>query len=130
MSSSKGSLSKSNKLDRLIHSKVRVIAKTHSNFVGTLLSFDNHMNLVLGECEEFKTAKSRKELKRYLGLLIVRGENVVSVVLESGPNAASLKPQLRLNKNKGSAKPIVKKITRTENNSKVIGNAGVTKPRR
>lgn len=75
-------------------------------FVGKLLSFDKHMNLVISECEEFRiTSKSSKlltkqkideaklvEEKRYLGLIILRGENVISLSVEGG---VSIKPTLK-----------------------------------
>ncbi|GMM31633.1 mRNA splicing protein [Martiniozyma asiatica (nom. inval.)] len=124
---SKQHLPKSSKLDSLINFKVRVLAKTGSSFIGTLLSFDNHMNLVLAECEEFKqTKKSRKEVKRYLGLLIIRGENVISVVMEAAPNLATLKPQLRLNKSKGTIKPLMKKVEKPSTGTTATP-AGITK---
>lgn len=127
---SRDNLPKSNKLDRLINCKVNILTRNKSSFIGTLLSFDNHMNLVLNDCEEFKTTKSRKEVKRFLGLIVIRGENVISVVMESQPNLSTLKPQLRLNKTKGSAKPIIKKINRNPTEKvETKSPAGVTKPK-
>ena len=41
---------------------------------GILKSFDQHLNLVLDNAEEMKENRSRK-----LGLIIVRGDNVVLV---------------------------------------------------
>ncbi|MCD6458956.1 MAG: RNA-binding protein [Thermofilum sp. ex4484_82] len=41
---------------------------------GILKSFDQHLNLVLDNAEEMRENKSRK-----LGLIIVRGDNVVLV---------------------------------------------------
>ncbi|OBA14922.1 uncharacterized protein OGAPODRAFT_13744 [Ogataea polymorpha] len=110
-------------------------------FTGTLLSFDSHMNLVLADAEEFRlTKRSKKQLreqkavdadesgiseeKRLLGLVILRGETVVSIVVEAGPNLASTKPALRLNKGKGSVKPL-----KTLDGVKTVRPAGVTKPR-
>ena len=60
-----------------------------------MLAFDRHMNLVLAECEEFRRVRSKKkqgeegpapeqEIKRTLGLVILRGESVVSLSVE-GP---------------------------------------------
>ena len=59
--------------------------------VGTLLAFDRHMNLVLGDTEEYRKVKSKKaggglkEEKRALGMLLLRGENVVSLQVHGPP---------------------------------------------
>jgi len=41
---------------------------------GILRSFDQHLNLVLDDAEEVKSDKTRK-----LGVIIVRGDNVILV---------------------------------------------------
>jgi small nuclear ribonucleoprotein B and B' len=46
--------------------------------VGTFLAFDKHMNVVLADADEYRIVKSKKtgiskQIKRTLGLLIVRG---------------------------------------------------------
>ncbi|OXT14557.1 hypothetical protein B9K06_25815, partial [Bacillus sp. OG2] len=79
----------------MINFKVSVRTSNKSTFVGTLLSYDKFMNLVLTEYEEFRLQqKSKKyleqvkdnqdvdqskikEQKRLLGLVILRGENIV-----------------------------------------------------
>lgn len=64
-----------------------------------MLAFDKHMNMVLGECEEFRRVKGKKaktsepntdaapeiEQKRTLGLVILRGETIVSISVEGPP---------------------------------------------
>lgn len=70
------------------------------------------MNLVISECEEFRRVKAKKgskaqqedggddeedEMKRMLGLVILRGETIVTLSVEGPPPAVdeSKGPQVR-----------------------------------
>ncbi|KAI0652816.1 hypothetical protein C8Q70DRAFT_1041167 [Cubamyces menziesii] len=82
----------------LINWRLKVTINDGRAFVGQMLAFDRHMNLVLAECEEFRRVRPKKkpgeteagpvqEMKRALGLVILRGETVVSLSVEGPPPA-------------------------------------------
>ncbi|KAL7419206.1 Small nuclear ribonucleoprotein-associated protein B [Cryptotrichosporon argae] len=85
----------------LLHYRLKVTLNDGRSLVGHMLAYDKHMNFVLAECEEFRTVKGKKaktapadepaptvQQKRTLGLVILRGETIVSVSVEGPPPAA------------------------------------------
>ncbi|KAK4684429.1 small nuclear ribonucleoprotein B and B', partial [Tremellales sp. Uapishka_1] len=85
----------------LVNYRLKVTLNDGRSLVGQMLAYDKHMNFVLAECEEFRTVKGKKakgsteegpapsvQQKRTLGLVILRGETIVSVSVEGPPPIA------------------------------------------
>ncbi|KZV69000.1 Sm-like ribonucleo protein [Peniophora sp. CONT] len=90
--------SKGGKMLSLINWRIKVTINDGRALTGQMLAFDKHMNLVLAECEEFRRVRPKRkqgetepapeqEMKRTLGLVILRGESVVSLSVEGPPPA-------------------------------------------
>ena len=94
-----GNSGKASKLLLHIDSRIRVTVQDSRQLVGTFMAFDKHMNLVLGDCSEFRRAKGKKNEagvveermdRRKLGLVILRGENIVSITVDGpGPQVGN-----------------------------------------
>lgn len=76
-----------------INYRIRVTIQDGRVLIGTFLAFDKHMNLVLSDTEEFShiTVKNKKdskekERKRVMGLVILRGDSIISISAESPPS--------------------------------------------
>ncbi|KAJ1605976.1 hypothetical protein OIY81_3344 [Cryptosporidium canis] len=82
-------------MQKYINYRIRVTVQDDRVMVGNLMAFDRHMNLVLSDCQEYRRVKKgeeSKELKRSLGLIMLRGENIVTFVAEAPPKSQATKP--------------------------------------
>lgn len=86
-------MARSSRMLHYVNYRMKVVLQDSRTLVGTFMAFDRHMNMVLGDCEEFRRIKSKKgqgiseekEVKRTLGLVILRGDSVVSLTIEGPP---------------------------------------------
>jgi small nuclear ribonucleoprotein (snRNP)-like protein len=90
-------MTKSSKILQFVNYRMRVTISDGRAMVGKFMAFDKHMNIVLGDCEEFRRIPVRggkgeeQEQRRTLGFVILRGESVVSLTVESKPPAEDKK---------------------------------------
>ncbi|KAI8870142.1 Sm-like ribonucleoprotein, partial [Ramicandelaber brevisporus] len=79
----------------LLNCIVQVILNDTRIMTGQLLAFDRHMNLVIADTQESRVTKAgaarqraaaaNGEVKRTLGMIILRGEHIVSLTVISPP---------------------------------------------
>ena len=72
------------KLAKFLNHRVNVVIGDHRYFVGQLLAFDSHSNIVLKDGEEYRQLNKRKAgeprtVKRNIGLMILRGDSVIHI---------------------------------------------------
>jgi small nuclear ribonucleoprotein len=66
-------------VERLLQHRVTLELKDTRTLTGKLVGVDEHMNLVLDDCEE-----RTSELTRHLGRVVLRGSNVVTLNAPQG----------------------------------------------
>lgn len=71
------------KIEQCMNQRIRIHLKDQRNFIGTMKGYDKHTNLVLADCEEIRYLRGNREEKRILGFVLLRGENIVSMTIES-----------------------------------------------
>lgn len=83
------------KMLAFVNWKMRVTITDTREIVGIFMAFDKHMNIILGDAEEFRLVKDEKkkgapyvEERRLLGLVLMRGDAVVSIKPVSPPAPA------------------------------------------
>ena len=89
------SIARSSRMLKYVNYRMRITLKDSRTLVGVFLAFDRHMNMVLSDTEEFRRIKGKKgggvklekHEKRALGLVILRGDNIVSMTVEGPPPA-------------------------------------------
>ena len=119
-------MSRQSKFLMWINYRIRVTLTDSRVLIGTFLAFDKHLNLVLSEAEEYsrikaKNKKNDKERKRSLGLVIIRGDSVISLSAESPPPENNNKRFNTDNKAIGVANPINRDIIPMTNSESGIG---------
>jgi small nuclear ribonucleoprotein B and B' len=80
--------SRNSRILSLLNYRLKVILSDGRVLIGQMIAFDRFMNLVLQECQEYRTIRDKKnprEEKRALGLVILRGEAIVSMSVEAPP---------------------------------------------
>eukprot|EP00210_Caulerpa_lentillifera_P009259 g8825.t1 len=84
------SISRTPKLMNYINYRMRATLTDNRYIIGRFMAFDRHMNIVLGDSEEYrklppKKGREEREERRVLGLVLIRGEEVVSLKIEGQP---------------------------------------------
>ena len=70
-----------NILEKSINRKVSLLLKDSRTLEGKLVGYDDYMNMVLEDTEETRSdADGKNEQVRRIGTVVLRGNNVVTIV--------------------------------------------------
>ena len=65
----------------LVNNRVEILLKDGRKIYGQFLAFDKFMNSVIADCEEHRGTKTKNtDQGRTLGLVILRGDDIVSII--------------------------------------------------
>jgi len=84
-----------------VNYRMRLVLHDGRELLGQFMAYDKHMNVVLGDVEEYRRVggrggKEAQVLKRSLGLLLLRGEVIVSLTVEGPPPPDSARSRTSL----------------------------------
>lgn len=80
---------KRNRLQTLLHCRIRVSLTDGRFIIGQLLAYDRYMNIVMVECEETRAVKTKSSsaqmasITRSLGMVVIRGEIISSLTIDN-----------------------------------------------
>jgi len=106
---------KGSKMQNLIDYRVRITLNDGRQLTGLLMAFDRYMNVVLADTEEFRRIKRKattkaqsieQEEKRTLGLIMLRGEQIISLSVDAPPVSDNIGRLAPIQSGNGVAKPI------------------------
>ncbi|KAL8286998.1 hypothetical protein RQP46_004004 [Phenoliferia psychrophenolica] len=114
-----GSSKSKGRMSGLVGWRLKITLNDSRTLTGQMLAFDKHMNLVIAECEEFRRVKAKKakgakaddedevevEMKRMLGLVILRGETIVTLSVEGPPPVVDESKGAQLSAGPGAGAP-------------------------
>lgn len=108
-----------------VNYRMRVTLDDTRVLVGRFMAFDQHMNLVLADCEEFRRTKKKDvSEKRALGMVLLRGECVVLLSVESPPPPPPKKRPAHAPVGRGTALPAAGRGTPMGRGAPAPGLAG------
>ncbi|OQV16631.1 putative U6 snRNA-associated Sm-like protein LSm5 [Hypsibius exemplaris] len=66
-------------IDKCIGSRIHAILRTNKEVVGTLLGFDDYVNMVLEDVKEYETTSEGRRVTK-LERILLNGSNIVMLV--------------------------------------------------